>query len=172
MCDWCGQIHAGDATNCYHEEENETTVNEHPICDAVDKAVKQITQMVKENQNMLPQSDGTTSNRASRGATNKGNRLRVEDLSKEPRDAKILAVKADLEGRYGAQVIAKVAVNGATKFWYLDIKKNPNYKILTAKFGHDENEWAGQKILLGLEQDEFSDNWFVRVSFPAARKEK
>ncbi len=121
---------------------------------------------------MLPQADSTDSNRAERGAARKSNRLRVEDLSTTPRDAKIIAVKADLEGRFGAQVIAKLAVNGDTKFWYLSIKKNPNYKLLVEKFGHDENDWAGQKILLATQQDEFSDQYFVRVSFPQEAKTK
>ena len=112
---------------------------------------------------MLPNPDQAPQ----RGANNqrKSNRLRVEDLSHEPREAKILAVKADPDGRFGAQVIAKIAVNGEIKFWYLDIKKNPNYKHLVGKFGNDENDWAGQRILLGLEQDNFSDNWFIRVTF-------
>ena len=124
----------------------------------------------KENITMLPQAEGSTSNRASRGDNNKSNRLRVEDLSTTPREGKIVAVRADLQGKYGAQVIVKLAVGGETKFWYLDIKKNPNYKLLTAKFGHDENEWVGQKILLGTEKDDFTDNYFVRVSFPISKK--
>jgi hypothetical protein len=127
----------------------------HGYCDT-------ITQL-KEKQ-MLPNADSSQAERPSK----KSNRLHTNDLTKQPREAKILMVKSDPNGRYGAQVICKLAVNGEIKFWYLDIKKNPNYRLLVDKFGNDENDWAGQKILLGLEQDEFSDNFFVRVSFPVA----
>lgn len=129
----------------------------HGYCDTINQ--------LKEKQ-MLPNPDQEQG-----GSTRKtSNRLHVSDLSKQPREAKIVMVKADPKGRYGPQVICKVAVNGEVKFWYLDIKKNPNYKLLVSQFGNDENDWAGQKILLGTEQDEFSDNFFVRVSFPTEEK--
>ena len=121
---------------------------------------------------MLPQAEGTTSNRAASGKSNNSNRLKVEDLSMDPRSAKIQMVKADLEGRFGAQVIVKLSVNGMTKFWYLNIKTNPNYQLLVAKFGHDENDWAGEQILLGLVQDGFYDQYLIRVSFPAKSAKK
>jgi hypothetical protein len=119
---------------------------------------------------MLPQSGGNTASRASRGQKINTNRLKPEDLSSTPRDGKILAARADLNGKFGAQVILKVAVNGEIKFWYLDIKKNPNYQLLTEKFGHEENDWVNQKILLDTEQDEFYGNYYVRVSFPEVKK--
>lgn len=119
---------------------------------------------------MLPNADQPQSSGRSGGSQKTSNRLRSEDLSKEKRDAKILAVKADPDGRYGAQVIVKVAVNGGVKFWYLDIKKNPNYKLMVEKFGNDENDWVDARIQLDLEQDGFSDNWFIRVHFPETTK--
>jgi hypothetical protein len=115
---------------------------------------------------MLPNADSSQAASPSK----KSNRLHQTDLSKTPREGKIIMVKADPNGRFGAQVICKVAVNGEIKFWYLDIKKNPNYRLLVEKFGNDENDWVNQKILLGLDLDEFSDNYFVRVSFPATEK--
>lgn len=124
-----------------------------------------ITQL--QEKQMLPNPDSTSGSSSGGGRTQKpSNRLHVNDLSKQPRDAKIVMVKADPSGRYGPQVICKIAVNGEIKFWYLDIKKNPNYKLLVDKFGNEENDWAGEKILLGTEQDSFSDNYFIRVSFP------
>lgn len=133
----------------------------HGWCNELDK--------LKEN-SMLPAADSTSGRGARSGQAKNSNRLRVDDLSKDPVEAKILMVKSDLDGKYGAQVIAKIAIKGDTKFWYLDIKKNPNYRLMVAKFGQDENEWVDQRILLGLEKDDFNDQFFVRVTFPAKEK--
>lgn len=127
-----------------------------------------ITQLQEKQMLPNPESAGSGG-----GKTQKpSNRLQTTDLSRQPREAKIVMVKSDPSGRYGAQVICKIAVNGEVKFWYLDIKKNPNYKLLVDKFGNDENDWVSEKILLGVEKDDFSDNLFVRVSFPEATKTK
>lgn len=136
----------------------------HGWCDEVEAKLK--------GETMLPNADQSdrSSGRRNDGGQRKSNRLRAEDLSTDKRDAKILAVKADPDGRYGAQVIAKIAVNGEVKFWYLDIKKNPNYKLLVDKLGHDENNWPDTRIQLDLEKDDFSDNMFIRVHFPEATK--
>lgn len=97
--------------------------------------------------------------------------LKTEDLSKQPKEAKILAVKAK-EGKFGAQVILKLALDGKTIFDSISVKNNPNYQALEGKFGHDENDWTGRKVLIHLEQDEFSDQYFKRYSLPAETKKK
>lgn len=116
---------------------------------------------------MLPGQDSGDGGRGGRGGNRKSNKLTVEDLSVQPREAKILAVKAS-DGQFGPQVVVKLSVNGESKFWYVSTKKdkNPNYGLLLARFGRDENEWAGQKILLASELDDFTDNYYIRVSFP------
>lgn len=87
--------------------------------------------------------------------------------SKTATEAKILGVKLDEENRYGARVVLKLAMDGKTVFWGVNIKKNPNYKILEAQFGREENDWVSQVVLLQLEKDDFTDGYFVRVHFPA-----
>lgn len=135
----------------------------HGWCDEVEIQLK--------GETMLPRSSGgSSSTQQSGGRAKPSNRLTTTDLSDTPREGKILMVKADPNGKFGPQAICKIAVNGEVKFWYLDIKKNPNYTILLDKFGENENEWAGQRIMLFNEQDDFSDNWFIRVTFPEKSK--
>lgn len=92
--------------------------------------------------------------------------LRNEDLSLTPQEAKILAVKYDGENKFGARVIMKLAFQGKIFFKGLNIKKDPNYQIAIDHLGQDENDWAGQKILLSLEKDDFSEGYYQRISFP------
>lgn len=132
----------------------------HGWCNELDK--------LKENK-MIP-SSGEAGSTGRRGGTS--NRLTAADLSKEPRDAKILAARYEAEGKFGKpQVIVKMAINGTIRFWYLDMKKNPNLQLLIEQFGKNENDWAGERILMGLEEDPFHDTWYPRVSFPEKDKE-
>jgi hypothetical protein len=151
---------AGRVEECSGTVECRSCNKFHGWCDEVTAKLK--------GEQMLPTADQPTG-RTGRAKTN---RLRPEDLNAQPREAKIKMVKADPDGKFGSQVIVKLAVNGEVKFWYISLAKNPNYKILTEKFGHDENDWAGETILLGTEKDEFSDNLFIRVSFPEENKKK
>ena len=132
----------------------------HGLCSEVEAQLK--------GENMLPQADGNSSsgNSSSRRRSGGLRYLKIEDLSKTPREAKILAVKAQEDGRFGAAVVIKLALEGNTMFWTVNVKRNPNYRLLVDKFGQEENDWAGQKILLNLEADEFSDQLFPRVGFP------
>jgi hypothetical protein len=126
----------------------------------------------KDNQ-MIPSSSSSNQSSGSRGNRRQGGMqfLRVEDLSPNSDiDAKILAVKVQQDGKFGPAVVLKLALKGETRFWTVTINKNPNFPVLEKKFGNDENDWVGQKILLGLEKDDWSDQFFVRVSFPVEKK--
>lgn len=119
---------------------------------------------------MLPSSSGSS---APTGRKPGGMRyLKNEDLSTQPKEAKIIAVKGDPDNKFGARVILKMALNGETMFWGVNIKKNPCYQTLEQKFGLDENDWVNQKVLLHLEQDEFSGSYFPRVTFPTGKAGK
>jgi len=93
-------------------------------------------------------------------------------LTQQPKEAKILDVRLDSENKFGPRVILKIAIGGSTRFFGVNLKKNPNYQILLDKFGRDENEWVGQKILIGLEKDEFTENYYSRITFPTSAKGK
>jgi hypothetical protein len=95
--------------------------------------------------------------------------LKPDMLSLTFKEAKVLAVRNDPENRFGPSVVLKLALAGETIFWNINLKRNPNYQLLEKQFGLDENDWVGQKILLGLEQDGFSENYFIRVDFPEAQ---
>lgn len=98
--------------------------------------------------------------------------LKNEDLSRNPKEAKILAVRLDSENKYGPRINIKLAIDGKTKFWGVPTakSKSPNYRLLLDKFGAEENDWIDRRILLFLEQDDFSGNFFMRVDFPSEPK--
>lgn len=112
---------------------------------------------------MLPSADQESRSRKRPGGIEY---LTTDHLSTAPKEGRVLMVKADPDAKFGARVILKLAIDGRILFWGVSIKKNPNYKLLTAQFGLDENAWIDKRILLGLEQDEFTGNYFARVTFP------
>jgi hypothetical protein len=132
--------------------------------------------VITEENKMLPSGDSQqqqSNQKRGRGQQQGLPRLDNSMLSRQPKEAKILMVK-QVEGQYGLQVALKLAFEGQATMWYVkaDRKKNPNYGLLLDKFGPDENDWVGQVILLKLEQDDFTEQFFARVSFPAEAKGK
>ncbi len=124
----------------------------------------------KEKQKMLPTGDEGTGTRSKRAGGMDW--LKNEDLSKTGKEAKILGVRADTENRFGPRVTIKLAIEGKIKFWGIPTTKgkSPNYRLLIDKFGNDENDWLDKRILILLEQDEFSGQYFARVDFPQEEK--
>lgn len=128
----------------------------------------------EEKKQMLPTGDGQETKGRRRSGGSAMEYLNNADLSKSPKEARILAVKADADNKFGPRVIVKITLEGQVKFWSVPTNKSksPNYRLLLDKFGPDENDWADKKIVLFLEQDEFSGNWFPRVDFPAEDKKR
>jgi hypothetical protein len=123
-----------------------------------------------EGETMLPRanSQGQGENRKSSG--NGIPYLKNENLTVQPKEAKILAVRNDeYEGK--SQVKVKLALDGRIFFWNLRLN-NPNLEKLQDQFGLDENEWAAKKVLIGLVQDEFTEKFWPTVSFPAVQEAK
>ena len=180
-CDWCHQVHAGDSNNCDPETERfEDLDTNNPIADAladlVHRRIKAITIEVEQRSvTMLPTNGGSAPRTKRAGALPY---IKNEQLSTTPKTAKILAVKV-VDGRFGQQVLLKLAFEGGTWFLGLNTKvndngqyRNPNYKLLIDKFGPDENNWVDQSILLFLEQDDFSGQYFMRADFPTTTAAK
>lgn len=88
--------------------------------------------------------------------------LKLENLSQDKRTAKILETR-QVEGKYGKQVAVKMTYGGGTYIWYLKLN-NPNLRFLVDNFGQDENAWAGNEFLIGLEHDSFNNNLQIRCS--------
>ena len=127
----------------------------------------------KEKMKMLP-SGSESAQQRNRKSTSGITWLNVQDLSATPKEAKILAVNYNKNGRFGARVELKLAIDGQIKYWGvppLKDGKSPNYELLTSRFGLEENEWIDQRILLYAEPHKFYDGqFFVRVDFPKAGK--
>ena len=143
--------------------------NEHPdVVNAAQRLVESLENQEKEKENMLPPAGGTTSGGAGAGRRPRTGIpfLTFDMLSTSTKEAKILDIKVETENRFGPSVVLKLALEGKMVLWTVRIKNNPNYSLLTEHFGHDENEFVGQKILLAMEKDDFSEQYFPRVSFP------
>ena len=86
--------------------------------------------------------------------------IKVEDLTADPKRAKILAVETQSTGFN--DIIVKIAVAGRSYFFGLKAS-NPNYETLFAAFGADENKWIGEEFMIGLNWNEFYEKSFVHV---------
>lgn len=130
-----------------------------------------LNSLKEEIRTMLPAA-GTTEKatpRKNSGGSARIPFLTVEHLTKQPKEAKVLSVRAmtkEWNGRASQVVSYKLAMDGHTFMWDLKLA-NPNLKILQDKFGLDENDHVGQKILLFLEQDEHTEQYWPRVDFPS-----
>lgn len=121
----------------------------------------------KEKYKMLPTGNETTTTRGKRQGGMEW--IKPEDLTLQPKEAKILMVRYNKEGRFGARVELKLAFDGHIKYIGISPKlegNSPNYRILTAAFGHDENDWIDQRIVLFLEKEDFGEQYFVRIDVP------
>lgn len=143
------------------------------------KQVRLITTTVRKVNRMLPaaQSDtkqektkgkGSFSGRQSTGIP----RLQNEHLTKQPKEAIIRSVRAiekTFNGNTKQAVSFKIAMDGHLFLWDLTLN-NPNLAIIQEKLGRDENDYAGRNILIFLEMDEHTEQWWPRVSFPAEKE--
>jgi hypothetical protein len=128
----------------------------------------------QENDNMLPRHESNTDD----SKTGKGRQqqsgipyLTNQMMTVEQRKAKIMAVRIDLDGKFGPQVTLKITYAGALYLWRLKLN-NPSYAALLEKIGPDENAWPGTEFLLGLEQDEFTAQFWPKVTFPESSSGK
>jgi hypothetical protein len=120
---------------------------------------------------MLPSGDITptkTNNR--RGGMNW---LKIEMLSTQPKEAKILMVRYNENGQFGPRVEMKLALEGnITYLGVPPIKKDPRYSVLVGAFGTDENNWLDQRIHLLLEQNEFTEAYQIKIAIPQQKGKK
>lgn len=126
-----------------------------------------LPEIEKENEDMLPNAGEPRQSGAGGGAgAGALPYLNQNHLSSEEKEATILAVRNEPKHRFGPSVVVKIALEGKNYLWTLHIHNNPNFGILLKKFGKDEAKWTGKKILLVLEQDEFSEGFNIRTHFP------
>jgi hypothetical protein len=128
----------------------------------------QLEQLTTGDDEMLPAIGDSTTGQRGRQA-GQIPYLKNEHLTSDPRAAKIMGVRAEEKGKFGPAVVLKLSMSGHTFLWTVRTK-NPNYKTLLEKFGQNENDWAGQTILLALAQDDFSENYFPHVTFPTPER--
>jgi hypothetical protein len=127
------------------------------------KEAQLLTLAIRQNgENMLPQVGGGRGKKPRTGLPF----LTFEMLTTTPKDATIVDVKYDETNQFGPSVVLKLVLERKTVLWTVRIKNNPNYELLTEQFGHDESEFKDKKIQLAMEKDNFSEQYFPRVSFP------
>jgi hypothetical protein len=139
--------------------------------------LRALPQLQKENEEMLPNPGRPKQgSRTSGGGTKGGGAggalpyLNADMLSIVPKEALILMVRSEPNHRFGPSVVCKISLEGRTMLWTLNIDNNPNFGTLVHKFGKNEEEWVEKRILLLLEQDEFSEQFNIRTQFPSAKK--
>jgi hypothetical protein len=120
----------------------------------------------KENDNMLPSIGGgkTPSQRTNKQIgirkTPQVPFLTVEDVSEEPKTAKILGVQTQNTGFN--DVVVKIVMG--SRSYFLGLKaSNPNYETLVTALGYDEKTWVGREFTIGLNWNEFYEKNFVHV---------
>jgi hypothetical protein len=95
--------------------------------------------------------------------------LATEDLTRQPKEAKVLGAKYNANGQYGPAIEVKFSLEGESRFWTLRTT-NPNWDIFVKQLGAEENDWVGNKFLINLEYDEYEEQYFPHVSFPAVNE--
>ena len=128
----------------------------------------------KDDEEMLPQPGGGKSE-TQRGNIGGGGKrsapnvpfIKVEDLTEEPKLAKILAVQSKNTGFN--DLIVKIAIGGRSYFFGLK-SSNANYETLFNAFGDDEKKWIGQEFTIGLNWNDFYEKNFTHV-FEAPAKD-
>ena len=97
--------------------------NEHPEISAAVSGVAP-----REEAGMLPSGSGGNegTSRAKRGANAIPFLNGERDLSKTPKEAKILGVRNDPNNRFGPSVLIKLALEGQTLMWTLRLRGNAN----------------------------------------------
>lgn len=161
-CDFCPKTFQGGASLKHHVQ------TDHPeIGEALRRLLPEIE---KENEEMLPNAGAPRQGgRQSGGGGDSLPYLNQSVLSTEPKEGEILAVRNEPKHRFGPSVVVKLSLENKTYLWTLNINNNPNFAILLKQFGKDEAKWAGKKILLVLEQDEFSEQYNIRTHFPRSK---
>ncbi len=95
--------------------------------------------------------------------------IKVENLTQEPKRAKILAVKTKDTGFN--DMILKIGIGGTSYFFGLKAS-NENYETLWKAFGDNDTDWIGQEFSIGLQWNEFYEKNFVQVFEAFGGKEK
>lgn len=169
LCPNCGTNHGNCNTikpplfnNAECTLENPCHIKECPMC-----------YPDMQGEKMLPDPNEVqqTSTRRSKNSGSGITTLKPEHLSTTPKGAKVLGVQYDAQGSFGASVNLKIAMDGHTFIWYVNVQKNPNYKSLVQKLGRDENDWVEKNILLAVVEN-FSGKLNIEVSFPESRKSR
>lgn len=88
--------------------------------------------------------------------------MKAEHLSTEYRELSILMARAETDKWDNASVMMKVRYDGKLFLWQPN-EKNPNYDALIEILGEDEKLWAGNVVLIGLEKDEMTERYHIRV---------
>ena len=99
--------------------------------------------------------------------------LKADDLSTDPKTAKILAVRVQPDN-FNPKVnvvMCKVTLDGHIKMWPIRLN-NPNLEVLQNAFGTNENDWLDKKIQLSVEEDEFDGRHWIRAAIVGEKKKR
>jgi hypothetical protein len=126
--------------------------------------ISAITQFVKDEGTMINYEEKGSSKQQQprKGSGGAITTLALENVSFDRKSARVLAVRPNIEGKYGKQAAIKIAYSGNTYIFYLGVS-DTRLKQLIDEFGRDENKWVGREFLLYLENDEFNNRNSIHV---------
>jgi len=131
-----------------------------------------VTNRMKEDEQMIPQSTQNNQQQGRGGRQTGGRRgggldyIKEGDLSHEKQIATITAARLDQPDPFNKQnpqswvLTVQISINGRLLLWSLR-DGNPNLTTLQKAFSSDENKWPGKEIEMYLAQDPVTmRNWF------------
>lgn len=187
LCDWCHELHNGDANNCYQTEEiplesfSDDTVEDEKLMWFVLGEIRKITTQIKELY-MIPRSSnqprdnqrqtrGTATPRTGLPYLNQKNMFEYLELNvKYPVRIIDCRVNSNPTGNQ-SPVVVKMTIKGKTVLWGLSVN-NPSLEILTDMFGDNENDWADKPISMWLHEDEFDGRIWPAIGKTESVEEK
>lgn len=88
--------------------------------------------------------------------------IKPEHLSTERRVLSVLMARAEKDRWDNPSVVMKVRYDGKLFLWQVN-NKNPNYDLFIDILGADETKWAGNDVIVHLEQDNVTDRYYPRI---------
>lgn len=98
--------------------------------------------------------------------------LKPEHLSTEARTMALLKVRQERDRWRNDSIVIQLRYDGRLFLWQVN-DKNPNFDLLIDILGEDETHWAGQEVVIFLEQDPITMRYWPRVGpLPTLEKKK
>lgn len=153
LCDWCGQVHAGDSNNCPEsvtrgdDFSNDGDPGVELVCQDVENSIRAITRKIgQEGVKRMPSASQALANR---GGGAGGQLLKGSDVPKAQNSVRVKIAKVrQSPNEFNAPFIVdfEKEVHNAVG-WAVN---KTNTKLLIELFGDNTDKWEGKTITLNI----------------------